>query len=203
VPRGQRDGSLRPYSRFLDQSRYFFFQVAPQLHSRGWVHPVPDPLLLRKSGSAGNRTQSSGSVTRNSDHLTTEAVTQLLYTSHIKIWKLSKIMFSQSQSQSYFATDSQSVSTSWCRARFWDFWPEIFFFFFFVGLVPRCYNRVNDWNHLWKLWNSVYCSAILESFNLETMHFWTYVLMNYLYYPHTRMRNSFLKLCCVLLHILC
>jgi hypothetical protein len=26
------------------------------------VDPVPDPLLLRKSGSAGNRTRTSGSV---------------------------------------------------------------------------------------------------------------------------------------------
>jgi hypothetical protein len=40
---------------FLDWNRYFFFQVAPQLYSWGWVDPVPDPLLLRKSGSAGNR----------------------------------------------------------------------------------------------------------------------------------------------------
>jgi hypothetical protein len=38
-----------PYGRilgFLDRSRYFFFQVAPQLYSRGWVDPVPDPLLF-------------------------------------------------------------------------------------------------------------------------------------------------------------
>jgi hypothetical protein len=41
---------------FLDRSRYCFFPVAPQLSSRGWVDPVPDPLLLRKSGSVGNRT---------------------------------------------------------------------------------------------------------------------------------------------------
>jgi hypothetical protein len=34
-----------------------FLQIAPQLSSRGWVDPVPDPLLLRKSGSAGNRTK--------------------------------------------------------------------------------------------------------------------------------------------------
>jgi hypothetical protein len=34
----------------------------------GWVGPVPDPLLLRKSGSAGNRTRASRSVARNSDH---------------------------------------------------------------------------------------------------------------------------------------
>jgi hypothetical protein len=40
---------------FLDRSRYSFFQVAPHLYSRGWVDPVPDPLLLRKSDSAGNR----------------------------------------------------------------------------------------------------------------------------------------------------
>jgi hypothetical protein len=36
---------------FLDPNRYYFFQVAPQLYSRGWMDPVPDPLLLRKSGS--------------------------------------------------------------------------------------------------------------------------------------------------------
>jgi hypothetical protein len=32
------------------------------------VDPVPDPLLLRKFGSAGNGTQASGSVARNLDH---------------------------------------------------------------------------------------------------------------------------------------
>jgi hypothetical protein len=37
------------------------------------VDPVPDSLLLRKSGSAGNRRQTSGSVARNSEHETTEA----------------------------------------------------------------------------------------------------------------------------------
>jgi hypothetical protein len=42
---------------FLDRSRYFFFQVAPQLYSGGWVDPIPDPLLLRKSGCAGNWTR--------------------------------------------------------------------------------------------------------------------------------------------------
>jgi hypothetical protein len=54
-----------PFGRilgFLDQSRYFLFQVVPRLYSRGCVDPVPDPLLLRKHGSAGNRTRTSGSV---------------------------------------------------------------------------------------------------------------------------------------------
>jgi hypothetical protein len=31
--------------------------------------PIPDPLLLGKSGSAGNRTQTSGSIARNSDYI--------------------------------------------------------------------------------------------------------------------------------------
>jgi hypothetical protein len=42
---------------FPDQSPYFSSQV----------DPVPEPLLLRKSGIAGNRTRTSGSVARDSD----------------------------------------------------------------------------------------------------------------------------------------
>jgi hypothetical protein len=34
VPRSQRDGSLRPYSRFSRQGPPLFYQVAPQLYSR-------------------------------------------------------------------------------------------------------------------------------------------------------------------------
>jgi hypothetical protein len=58
---------LLSLASFLDRSRCFFFQVAPHLHSRGLVDSVPDSLLLRKSGSAGNRTRASGSVARNHD----------------------------------------------------------------------------------------------------------------------------------------
>jgi hypothetical protein len=39
------------------------------------VDPVPDPILLRKSGSVGNRTRTSGSIARNSDKYTTERST--------------------------------------------------------------------------------------------------------------------------------
>jgi hypothetical protein len=45
---------------FLDLEPLLFIQVAPQLTSRGsrgWVDPVPNQLLLRKSGSAGNQTR--------------------------------------------------------------------------------------------------------------------------------------------------
>jgi hypothetical protein len=47
---------------FLDRSRYFSFQVAPQLYSRGWMDHVAYPLLLWKSGSSRNRTRTSGSA---------------------------------------------------------------------------------------------------------------------------------------------
>jgi hypothetical protein len=43
--------------RFSRPEPLLFFQVAPQLSSRGWVDPVPDPLLLIKPGSAGNRSR--------------------------------------------------------------------------------------------------------------------------------------------------
>jgi hypothetical protein len=46
VPRGQRDGSLQPYSWFSRQEPLLFYQVTPQLYSRGSVDPVPDPLLF-------------------------------------------------------------------------------------------------------------------------------------------------------------
>jgi hypothetical protein len=39
---------------------------------------VPDPLLLKNSGSTGNQTRTSRSVVRNFDQQTTEAVAELL-----------------------------------------------------------------------------------------------------------------------------
>jgi hypothetical protein len=42
------------------------------------VDLISDPVLLRKSSSARNRTRTSGSVARNSDHKTTDAVSFML-----------------------------------------------------------------------------------------------------------------------------
>jgi hypothetical protein len=53
------------------------------------VDPVPDPLLLRKSGSTGNRTRTTGSVARNSDHWTTKEALQtqmILKYSNLNRW---------------------------------------------------------------------------------------------------------------------
>jgi hypothetical protein len=33
---------------FVKRSSYFFFQIAPQLYSRGWEDPVPDPSTFQK-----------------------------------------------------------------------------------------------------------------------------------------------------------
>ena len=58
VSRGQRNGSPRPLiSVYRTWIATYFIQAAHQLTSRGSVHPVPDPLPLRKSGSTGNRTR--------------------------------------------------------------------------------------------------------------------------------------------------
>jgi hypothetical protein len=71
---------------FLDQSRYFFFQVGPQLY---WVDPIPNPLLLRKSGSAGNQPWTSKSAARNSNHYTTEVV---LYNLTLKVSEVKNVL---------------------------------------------------------------------------------------------------------------
>jgi hypothetical protein len=42
VPRGLRDILYGRIFGFLERSRYFFFQVAPQLYQRGWEDPVAD-----------------------------------------------------------------------------------------------------------------------------------------------------------------
>jgi hypothetical protein len=58
--------SLGPYSRFSRPEPILFLPRTTQLYSRGWVDPVPDPLSFRKSGSAGNRILTFGSIARNS-----------------------------------------------------------------------------------------------------------------------------------------
>jgi hypothetical protein len=55
VSRGQRGGYPTVVNlSFLDRSRYFSFRYLVIYPHKGGVDPVPDPLLLRKSGSAGN-----------------------------------------------------------------------------------------------------------------------------------------------------
>jgi hypothetical protein len=105
-----------PYGRnlgFWDRSRYFFFQVASQLYSRGWAGPIPDSLLLRKSGSAGNWTRTSGSVTKNSDHYTTEAVYKHIHTNYfrepVRQWTVSN----DQSAVSYNYHTSGQYASSW------------------------------------------------------------------------------------------
>jgi hypothetical protein len=84
VLRGLHDGSLRPYFRVSRPDSLLFLSSSSSIVLRRLT--VPDPLLLRKYGSAGNGTRTSGSVTRNSDHLTTQVVVvQPINTSNLKI----------------------------------------------------------------------------------------------------------------------
>jgi hypothetical protein len=58
VSRGQRACPPRPLILlFLDRGPCLYLQIALNLSSRGLVNPVLDPLLLRMSVSAGNRTR--------------------------------------------------------------------------------------------------------------------------------------------------
>jgi hypothetical protein len=50
--RDQLDGSLRPYSRLSRPKPLFFLQNSFSVVLTRLSGPVPDPLLLRKSGSA-------------------------------------------------------------------------------------------------------------------------------------------------------
>jgi hypothetical protein len=68
VPRGQRDGSLRPFSEFsVPEPRLSLF-ISSSVVLKMLIGPVPDPLLRTKSDSGGNRTRASGSIAKNSDH---------------------------------------------------------------------------------------------------------------------------------------
>jgi hypothetical protein len=58
VSRGQRGVSPTIVNlSFLNRSRYFSFKQLLIYSHKGWVDPVPDPLLVRKSGSAGNQSR--------------------------------------------------------------------------------------------------------------------------------------------------
>jgi hypothetical protein len=57
VPRGQSNGSQQSYSRLSRLELLPFLSSSSSILLTRLNGPVPDPLLLRKSGSAGNRTQ--------------------------------------------------------------------------------------------------------------------------------------------------
>jgi hypothetical protein len=107
----QRDWSVRSYSWFSIQEPLLFYQVAPQLYSRGWVDPVPDPLPFFLD-SARNRNRASGSVAENSDHWTTEAVPYRVY-SYLRD---SAIQFESTNC--WISIQRYSVTVCyWCRNR--------------------------------------------------------------------------------------
>jgi hypothetical protein len=59
---------LWSYSRISRPEPLLFLSSSSSVVLTRLSGPVPDPLLLGKSGSAGNGTRTSGSVARNSEH---------------------------------------------------------------------------------------------------------------------------------------
>jgi hypothetical protein len=70
MPRGQRDGSLRPYSRFSRQEPLLFYQSSSAVVLTRLSAPRSrtTTFFFYFSGGAGNRIRASGSVAKNSDH---------------------------------------------------------------------------------------------------------------------------------------
>jgi hypothetical protein len=59
---------------FLDRSRYYFFQIAPHCtHEAEWT-PFQTHYFSENVVAPGIELRASGSVARNSDHLTTKVV---------------------------------------------------------------------------------------------------------------------------------
>jgi hypothetical protein len=67
MPRRQRDGSLWPDFRLSRPDPLLFLSSSSSIVLTRLSGARSDPLLLRKSSSAGNRTRTSESVARNSD----------------------------------------------------------------------------------------------------------------------------------------
>jgi hypothetical protein len=84
----------------LDWSRYFLFQVAPQLSSRGWVVTAPDTLIIRKSFSARKRTQNPWICSQElwpQDHRGC-----LLYHKYVAIFCISNTGLEESDSRNFY-----------------------------------------------------------------------------------------------------
>jgi hypothetical protein len=68
VSRSQLDGSLRPYSRFSRPEPLLLIPNSSSIVITRLSGPRSGPLFFRMSGSDGDRTQTSGSVAKNSEH---------------------------------------------------------------------------------------------------------------------------------------
>jgi hypothetical protein len=82
---------------------------------------VSGPLLLRKFGSAGNRTWNSGSVARNSDHKATEAASVVgryqyfgdAYCFHLHLLKAKAVRYSETLIPIYPTILWSSETSAW------------------------------------------------------------------------------------------
>jgi hypothetical protein len=121
VPRGQRDGSLRQYSRFSRQEPLLFYQVAPRLYSRGWVDPVPDPHKIAACTSLTMNHSTSWRL------YTSELGSTVPFYSYFSPPEESQIFSQQRQTEqkSTWGTSNLQVK-SIIRLRYWQYGTVIF-----------------------------------------------------------------------------
>jgi hypothetical protein len=112
VPRGQCDGFLRPYFLFSRPEPLLFSlkYILSCTHEAEWT--LFQTHYFSEDLSAGNRSRASGSVARNSDHSTTEAVFSWsppdLHSSTILTYFTSQTILEVSQA---ISCDQSKVST--------------------------------------------------------------------------------------------
>jgi hypothetical protein len=113
VPRGQRDRSLQPYSvsrpeplLFLPSSSSIVLTRLSGPHSR--------PTTCQKIWQSRDRTQTSGSIARNSDHYATEAVNINIHMNFIVKYWYSSLELSPYKPESHF-TCHKCITLQCCQ----------------------------------------------------------------------------------------
>jgi hypothetical protein len=124
---------MDPHGRilgFLNRSRYYFFQVAPQLYSRNWLDPVPDPIILRKSGSARNRTRDLWMCWQELwplDHMSRTCSRSVKYTT-------TEVLFDIPRGK-VFKSNTRALMRLVTRGERYELFPFLFFVAFFLSAL--------------------------------------------------------------------
>ena len=133
MSRGKRKGSPRPLISVFWTGAAAFYSSSSSI-DLNWVDPVPDPLLLRKSGSAGNRTRDlcirsqtlwpldhRGGLQASKQYIKIFITVKRLVISHIMIWNLINCVWNvtaHAQKPDYFFRWDGRVHLNWQGRKF-------------------------------------------------------------------------------------
>jgi hypothetical protein len=133
MSRGQRNGSLWPYSRLSRPEPLLFLPKTLEFYSQGWVDPVPDAILLRKTCTSGNWTRTS--VARNYDHTTTEAVIEkheivkfclLMLRKRWIAFRINKMGFRLVETYNQPVKKTTSNEKNVINSKLWSNWKQVY-----------------------------------------------------------------------------